>query len=226
MDFQIDLHERLSIIGKTGSGKTEWVKYMLRLVEKKFPVIIIDPKQHWLGDSPIWESNGTWLRKSKEPGTIDKPHLVREYDPKWNVQVFQPDEEEGEEELNKFCLDILAFRNRLVYFDETESICTANHVPRGIRMLWKTGRAKSIGAWVATQTPTGVPKIFKSQADKFVTFRVGAEDADIAALIGYANKQDVASLQDFEYLWYDTKDHEQMIAEWNAPLPWDGKKAG
>ncbi len=93
-------------------------------------------------------------------------------------------------------------------------------------MLWKTGRAKSIGAWVATQTPTGVPKIFKSQADKFVTFRVGSEDADIAALIGYANKQDVASLQDFEYLWYDTKNHEQMIAEWNAPLPWDGKKAG
>jgi len=191
---------------------------MLREIVKKVPVIIVDPKEHWLGDNPVWETD------RRKPGTIDKPHLVRKYNPKLHVQVFQPDEEEDEALLNRFCLDVLKFRNRLMYFDETEGICTAYHVPRGIRRIWKTGRAKGIGAWVSTQTPSGIPKIFKSQADKFVSFAVGAEDSKITALIGHAWEEDVKALRDFEYLFYDTKNHDMPIAEWNPPVPFKKKK--
>ena len=218
MKFTVDPHERWSIIGRTGSGKTEWARFMLREVAKKMPVIIIDPKEHWLGDNPIWETN------KRKPGTMDKPHLTRVYNPKWHVQVFQPDEEEDIGELDKFCFEVLKFRNRFMYFDETEGICDAHHVPKGIRRVWKTGRSKGIGAWVSTQTPSGIPRIFKSQADKFVTFTVGAEDVDVAALIGHALKEDLKLLRDFEYLFYDTKNHEMPVAEWNPPIPWKPKK--
>lgn len=217
--FTIDAHERVNIIGKTGCGKTEWAKYMLREIAKIFPVVIIDPKEHWLGDYPVWETD------RRKPGTIDKPHLVRQFNPKFHVQVYQPDEEDDLHGLDKFCIAILKKRNFFVYFDETEGICTANHVPKGIRLVWKTGRAKGIGAWVSTQTPTGIPRIFKSQADKFITMAVGAEDVDIAALIGHALRSDVAVLRDWEWLLYDTKDHEQTVAEWYPPVPIKKKKA-
>ncbi len=219
MKLTIDPHERWCILGKTGCGKTQWAKYMLRIVAEKLPVIIVDPKEHWLGDFPVWET------ERKKPGTIDKPHLVHAFNPKFHVQCIQPDEEEPEN-LDKFCLELLKLRNRFIYFDETEGLCTANHVPLGIRRIWKTGRSKGIGAWVATQTPSGIPKIFKSQADKFVTFNVGAEDVDLASVIGHATKEDVKALRDFEYLFYDTKAHDMELAEWQPPIPFKEKKLG
>lgn len=216
----IDAHERYCILGKTGSGKTEWVKYMLRLVSRKMPVVIVDIKEQWLGDYPVWETN------KKERGTIDKPWLIDEFDPKKWVQCLQPDElGSGDERLEKLCYELLKYRNRFIYFDETEGLCTANSVPQGIRRIWKTGRSKGIGAWVATQTPSGIPRIFKSQADKFFTFQVGMEDVDLAAMIGHVERDALAELEPFEYFFYDTKNHEQDTAIWQAPIPFKEKKA-
>jgi energy-coupling factor transporter ATP-binding protein EcfA2 len=218
MKFVVDPHERTCIIGRTGCGKTEWAKYMLREISKSMPVIIIDPKEDWLGQFPVWET------KRKEPGTIDKPHLIKEYNEKFHVQVLQPDEED-DDSLEKLCKEVLKLRNRFIYFDETEGLCTANHVPTGIRRIWKTGRSKGIGAWVSTQTPTGIPRIFKSQADKFVTFIVGSEDVDIAAEIGHGTKDDVKLLKRFEFLYYDTKS-DAGIAEWQPPVPFKERVIG
>lgn len=215
----IDVHERACILGKTGSGKTEWAKYMLRLVSQKMPVIIIDPKEQWLGDYPTWETD------KKQKGTIDKPWLIDEFNPKKWVQVLQPDElGSGDDRLEKLCHDLLQHRNRFIYFDETEGLCTAHQVPQGIRRIWKTGRSKGIGAWVATQTPSGIPRIFKSQADKFFTFQVGREDVELAATIGSALKEEVAELDPFEYLFYDTKDKDMDGAIWQPPIPFKEKR--
>ena len=213
----IDPSERLLILAKTGGGKTEWAKHMLRIVEKSMPVVIIDPNELWLGRGKGGRPED-WAQK-KEKGTVDKPRLIDAFNPKWHVQCLQPDVDGTDEDprLAKLCYDILKHGNVFVYFDESEGIATATMVPRYIRRLWKTGRAHNVGCWVSTQAPKGIPRIFKSQAEKFVVFKVGDEDVDFAAALVHAAKEEVAGLGKYEWLFYDNKTMD--MAEWNAPIP-------
>lgn len=217
--IKIDPSERWVILGKTGSGKTEWAKYMLRLVAKQMPVVIIDPKFLWLGrgKDPPWE------KKSKEPGTIDHPHLIEKFNPKWRVQCYQPDVDEGDDDpgLMRLCLDILKRGDIFVYFDELDGIVTAQHVPTPIRRIWKQGRALGIGAWASTQVPTGIPKIFKSQAEKFAVFKVGEEDVELAASLAHVTDDEMRELRKYEWIFYHTDMDE---GEWQAPIPFEEKK--
>lgn len=221
MKLVVDPSERMLILGKTGSGKTQFAKHLLRIVAQKMPVVIIDPNELWL-----WKGRGgqktDWASK-KEPGTIDKPHLVDVFNPKFSVQLLQPDVDGSNEDprLARMCYDLLKAGNRFIYFDESEGIATANKVPDYIRRVWKTGRAHGLGAWVATQAPTGIPKIFKSQAEKFITFKVGLEDIDLVSAMLHAPKEQVSGLKKYEWLYYDTS---LERAEWQPPIPYKGPK--
>jgi hypothetical protein len=218
MDIAIDPSERWVIFGKTGSGKTQYAKHLLRIVAEKMPVVIVDPNELWCGKYPQWET------EKKKPGTIDKPHLIDKFNPKWHVQCLQPDVDgsEPDERLERLCYDVLAHENIFIYFDETEGIATATHVPRYIRRIWKTGRAHGIGAWAVTQAPKGIPRIFKSQAEKLITFKVGDEDVDTVAALVHATQEEVAGLQRFEWLYYDNKTMDYAI--WNPPIPYKEHK--
>src|SRR5260370_334125 len=144
------------------------------MVAKHYPVVIGDQKEFWLGKKPEWAGR-------KEPGTVDKPHLVNEFNPKWRVQLLQPDEED-DNRLEHLCRAILKRGNIFVYFDETEGIATATHVPAYIRRVWKTGRSLGVGAWAATQVPTGIPKLFTPQPEHFVVMTVG-EDHEMSEYV-------------------------------------------
>jgi energy-coupling factor transporter ATP-binding protein EcfA2 len=219
--FVIDPSERVIIIGKTGSGKTEWAKYHLRIVAQHMPVVIIDPKEFWLGKHPQWEM------ERRKPGSVDKPHLINAFNPKYNVQILQPDEDSADHRLEKLCYDTIdrltdgEFQCMMLYFDETEDIATAYSIPRYIRRVWKTGRALGLGAWVSTQVPTGIPRIFKSQAEKFITFQVGDEDVGLVASIMHTTSEAVASLGQYEYLYYDNKSMQNAV--WMPPVPFKEK---
>jgi hypothetical protein len=215
---RIDPTERWLFLGKTGAGKTELVKSLLREVSKLYPVAVIDPNELWLGKGKGRKKN-EWAGR-KEVGSIDKPHLVETFNPKWRVQCFQPDEDEPEK-LEKFCNEIMRKEDMFVYFDETEGIATATHVPKFIRVLWKRGRAHHIGAWAATQVPKGIPRIFKSQAEHFVVMKVGIEDADFASEIAHVNEKLVAELRRYEYIYYN---HDMDKGEWHLPIPYIEKK--
>ncbi len=222
-DIEIVPSERGIIIAKTGAGKTEWMKHILRIVEQSMPVVIVDPNELWLGRGKGGKPED-WAHERKDLGTVDRPRLIDEFDPKWRVQCLQPDVDGDEEDprLAKLCYDILKHENVFIYFDESEGIATATHVPRYIRRIWKTGRAHNIGAWVGTQAPKGIPKIFKSQAEKFVVLKVGDEDVDVAAAIVHAAKEEVAELGRFEWLYYDNKAMDHAI--WNPPVPFEEKR--
>jgi hypothetical protein len=222
MQLTIDPSERAIVVAKTGAGKTEWVKCMLREVEKVMPVVIIDPKELWLGKGKGGRPEDG--AQKKELGTVDKPRLIEEFNPKWHVQLLQPDVDGSADDprLAKLCYDLFKHGgNRFIYFDETEGIATATHVPAYIRKIWKTGRAHNIGAWVATQAPKGIPRIFKSQAEKFIVLKVGEEDVETAAALVHAAKEEVAGLGRYEWLFYDANSMD--FAEWNPPIPYKGK---
>lgn len=212
MELTIDPSERYLFVGKTGSGKTELAKYMLRIVAQSMPVVIVDPKEFWLGAKPKWAAR-------KEPGTIDKPHLVSKFNPRFWVQCLQVDEDKEDKRLEAMCYAILKKKNWFIYLDETEDIATAHSVPRYIRRIWKTGRALNVGAWVSTQAPTGIPKMFKSQAEKFFAMRVGDEDVDTVASIVHAAKEEIRGLGEYEYMFYDNKKMDSAV--WQPPVPFE-----
>lgn len=217
MEITIDPSERWIIVAKTGGGKTVLVKHFLREVAKVMPVVVIDPNELWMGRGKGKAQD--WETDKRKPGTIDKPHLIDKFNPKFHVQCLQPDVDGSEEDprLGPLCYDILNKGGHFVYFDESEGIATATHVPRYIRRLWKTGRAHNIGCWVSTQAPKGIPRIFKSQAEKFIALKVGDEDVDYVAGLLHATKEEVATLGQFEWLFYDNKSMDNAI--WNEPVP-------
>lgn len=205
-------------MAKTGSGKTELAKYFLREVSKLYPVVIVDPNQLWLG-----KGNGKnpkeWATR-KELGSIDKPRLVTAFSPKWNVQCIQPDEDELDK-LESLCYDVMKKEDIFIYFDETEGIATATHVPKFIRVLWKRGRAHHVGAWAATQVPKGIPRIFKSQAEHFVVMKVGQEDEVFASEIAHVEQEMIAKLKKYQWIYYN---HDMDTGVFNPPIPYREKK--
>lgn len=213
MKLEIKPSERLMIMGKTGSGKTEWEKFMLRRIARVMPVVIIDPKMFWLGENPVWA-------KGKNPGTIDAPRLVKAFNPKFWVQVVQPDEYDSQFE--RFLKGIL--RNKYVFtcLDETDGLCTSTSVPMAIRKVWKQGRVLKIGASAGSQTYSGIPRIFKSQAEKFVLFRVGDEDIEDAANLVHTLPEIVANLGEYEYIYYDSTSMDHGI--WCPPIDIEKEK--
>lgn len=209
--------ERWLLLGKTGSGKTEFAKYLLREVAKVWPVVIIDPNELWLGKGKGGRAS-EWASR-KEPGTIDKPHLITKFNPKWRVQLIQPDEDDLSD-LEELCRQLMKVGDHFIYFDETEGIATATQVPKFIRVLWKRGRAHNIGAWASTQVPTGIPRLFKSQSEHRVILKVGEEDAKLAASIAHVPEDWVRGLARYEWIYYNT---DMDIGEWHPPIPYRKK---
>ncbi len=216
--MHIDPSERWLFLAKTGSGKTELAKYFLREVAKLYPVVIVDPNMLWLGKGK-GKNPKEWATR-KDLGSIDKPRLVQAFNPKWTVQCIQPDEDEIDK-LERLCYDIMRKEDIFVYFDETEGVATATHVPKFIRTLWKRGRAHHVGAWAATQVPTGIPKIFKSQAEHFIVMKVGMEDEDFSAEIAHVDTSVVHALKKYQWLYYN---HDMDTGEWHPPIPYKEKK--
>lgn len=213
--IKIDPSERWIFLGKTGSGKTVLVKHFLREVSKLYPVVIIDPKEFWLGKYPKWG-------EKKELGTIDKPRLIDTFNPKWRVQCLQPSPEDPlDDRLERLCWEVLKRGDIFLYFDETENIATAHNVPRHISGIWKTGRAKNVGAWVSTQAPSGIPMIMKSQAEHIVALKVGHQDVDLVSELVQAPKDVIAGLQKYQWMYYNV---ENERASFHPPVPYEGKK--
>jgi hypothetical protein len=202
------VHERWIFGGKTGSGKTQFAKFLLRPVSAKIQVAIVDIKNMWLGESPIWEED------KREPGTIDKPWLVTKFDPKKQVQVIQPIE--YDDTLDKFFKDVLKHKNVHVHIDDTAGLVTATQVPMPINRVWTQGRALKIGASVGAQTYSRIPNIFKSQAEKFVIFKVGRNDAKDFADLCNLEEIDIINLGKYEYVFYDNTEMDTGI--WFPPL--------
>lgn len=195
MIFDINGDERLTLFGATGSGKTEFAKWLLREINMKMRVVIIDVKNDWFKQVQRWA-------KGREQGSMEKPRLVTRFNSHYLTQVYQADEYDSR--LEKFFLDILKEGYTFVYIDETEGLCTANSVPLAIRKIWKQGRSLHVPAMVSSQTYTGIPRIFKTQAQKFIAFKVGDEDAPDIAIKMHIEEADMLEMKIWEYFFYDS----------------------
>jgi ABC-type dipeptide/oligopeptide/nickel transport system ATPase component len=206
--------ERVAIIGKTGSGKTELAKKLLEL----FPYTVVLDNKGTFGND----------KNTKEfvlPGFV----LVRNFDSlgeagkQYNKIVFRPDAEleahrnEFLEVMDAFYWWIYYRENCIVYTDEATAVCDSSNILPGHNACVKRGRELGIGCWNGTQQPVNVHNTLFSEAEHFFVFRTQLQSHrdKLSGFMGDNVKKKIPPKYHFWYFNPETMDEAEMY----KPIP-------
>lgn len=193
----IQPNKRYTFIGKTRSGKSFLAWYLLRhfAKDKTRQIIFIDPKHE---------------RRQFGDGTLlDWPKLVKKYEPKTHVQVFQTFQ--WNTELDNMVDHVLKRGNTIVVLDELGGIADANSVPKGLTRLWTQGGGKGVGSWAMLQRPKRTPQVIKTQTEMFFLFRINSRE-DRKDLLEYIPDNRVLEERlPLHYFWLYSDDMDAAI---------------
>ena len=200
MAFNIGLDERVSIVGKTGSGKTTLARGLLSWRRNQsaewdwYPIFVLDTKQQGDFDG-LGFTKVTRLRQL--PKVAQKNRLI----------IYAPiPEEKNTRFYDGFFRWIRAMGGpSLTYIDEMADIAKGNSVSYEYSLLMKQGRGDNMSIWGATQFPVDVPRDFLGAAEHFFVFDLKRKsDRERAAeLIGDEAKPRVKEKYGF---WYYNDD--------------------
>jgi len=196
--FRISPADRVSIVGKTGCGKSFFARRLLKEMEKEagklnfyYPIIILDNK----GSLKTFQGFGKRIRKLKDL----KPALAADTP----IIVYSP--QEGERNQNYYAgfFEFLYKLNApmLVYVDEFALLGKGENIPEYVERFYKQGRERLQALWGATQNPVFLSHDFLTQADHFFVFDLlnKADREKMAAMAGDQLKQ---RLDDKHGFWY------------------------
>lgn len=161
--------QRVSAVGKTGSGKTHAMGQLLLWLPR---LLVIDPKgglsnaqrkeegeYSWLLDD-VGTEGGKAAKRDIErgkPGRLRVPApLDSNYEP-WFKWAY----EQG---------------GITVYIDEIYGVTGTKQAGNWLTALYSRGRGLKIGVWTATQRPSWVPRFMFSEAEWILNFRLNDEE--------------------------------------------------
>lgn len=195
MDIRTD--SRVGVFGKTGSGKTVFVKNILYPMypKKVFHDIKLDN-----GNIPH-----TFLAKTpaqlKE--AISKGH---------NSILYQPLDIDPSD-FNKVCEIIFNTGNICLFVDEAAEICGSSQIEPWHRKIMTRGRSRGVGIVNCSQRPRMIHNSLISEAEHFFIFRLFlSTDRDKLkqGLPGDVLDQ-CQTLPPFHYIYADLNDHVMMM---------------
>lgn len=155
--LQIQPHERVAIVGKTGSGKTYFAKALL----SQYPrVIVIDPK-------------GTFNSEGYERWTKKTPKLLADAHKDFHIRIPAITADKPEEAYEEIFQTVYENGvNTLIYIDELYGVISSANGGKWLRALMTRGREFNLSVMVATQRPSRIPLFALSEAEWFFCFRL------------------------------------------------------
>ncbi len=190
-----DQTQRLMIVGRTGSGKTQAAVWHLSKVDfESMPWLIVDYKTDRLINS------------------------IRGID---HIPVGAPIGENGiyaihplphqDVEVNDYLMEIWARENVGIYIDEGYMVTKM----RGLTALLTQGRSKNIPMIILAQRPVFLNRFAFSESDFFRVFQLTIDD-DIKRVQDFVPNYDPAKLKKFESYYYDVNENKGWVL---GPVP-------
>lgn len=149
--------DRVTIVGKTGSGKTTLAR---RLLEPRPYVVVCDTKGtlQWPGYTRFDRLDDCIYAKTDvAPRIIYAPRHEELIDPSVTNRFFQ----------------WLYLRgNTTVYIDEVYGVCTRGEIPTFYHAILTRGRELNISTFSSTQRPKQIPAVVLSESEHYYVFQL------------------------------------------------------
>lgn len=158
-EARIGRGDRVTVFGKTGSGKSTLVRQLLRGYSR---AVLVDPKgRATLDDWPIVYGAEAFVRAW--PAT---PRIIARVGPG----------EDRRKWIDRVMWHVWATGETAVALDETIGVVDANRGSSGVDAVWSQGRELGITAYVCTQRPSKIPPVIISEAEHVFVFRLNRRD--------------------------------------------------
>lgn len=192
------VNQRLAIIGRTGSGKTQFAAWILsHAAFDKQPYVIVDYK----GDQLL--------------GSIDKAEEIElNFVPKHSgLYIVRPRPDQGEL-VERWLWKVWEREKVGLYFDEMYLVPDP---ARGgaLRSIFTQGRSKRLPVIGLTQRPRHISRFLFSEADAFAVFHLNTR-GDNLAVEEFTPIDTRQRLPDYHCRWYDVNRDTQFILR---PVP-------
>lgn len=200
MDFRLPSNkQRLLVLGKTGSGKTQFGAWALsRAPFDKQPYVIVDYK----GDELL-----AGIEKAHEIGYKDTPKKPGLY----YLRAMPGDDEK----MNQFLWGVWKRGKTGLFFDEGYMVPNDT----ALQAILTQGRSLRVPVIMLSQRPVWLSRFAFSEADFYAVFRFN-DKRDVQTISGFTPRNDEwdfsARLPDFHSRWYDVGNDYSAILK---PVP-------
>jgi hypothetical protein len=201
--------EHVTILGKTGSGKTYLAYQLLEVTATSVVpavVLVMKPKdrtvREWSAAAGFrvvrsWPPAPSIWAPRKPPGYV-----------LWPRHTFDPDRDDPVlyREFRAAMLDSYRRGNRIIFADEATGLTQELGLDRELVTLWTRGRSMACGVWAASQRPAHIPlHAYNAVEHLFLANDPDKRARDRFSEIGGVNpdllRDSVASLKKFEWLY-------------------------
>lgn len=186
------LDERLVVIGRTGSGKTQGAAWILsRAPFDEQPYIIVNFKSDHLLNSIPHLKHIDFNERPKYPG----------------VYMITPTPLHDEEHVEKFLREVWTWQDTGIFMDECYEIPKNS---RAFGSLLRQGRSRSIPMIICTQRPVAVDRAVFTEASKYMLFDV-VDGRDLKIVAEFIPPGIIPNrIPQFCSVWYDVASREAI----------------
>jgi len=199
--FRLRPDERWAIVGKSGSGKSVFARWIDHQYYKaNWPVVIIDPKKRYV-DAALGDAF------SHDPATssIAKPFRIMDglFNPDAKCQIYLPTfPAMADATLNRLFFALLERGGVVLHIEDMSQVANESKSPIGLTALMTDGRAAEVVMLMCAQRPVGIPRNMVDQAENFVFFRMPDIDDRTRASKILGDKRVETTILPKRYFWY------------------------